>query len=117
MPGNRKETMDVREILRRLQEGQSGQAIAEAMQVNRKTVGRNPGKRQIVRGVSHALIRRSEWAETERPTNSHAFRHGLARAYAIPYGGRRPATPSRIMGHSDVGGTANVYSIFTADEL
>ena len=40
MPGNRKETMDVREMLRRLQKGQSDRAIAKAMRVNRKTVGR-----------------------------------------------------------------------------
>ena len=40
MPGNRKETMDIREMLRRLQKGQSDRAIAKAMRVNRKTVGR-----------------------------------------------------------------------------
>ena len=40
MPGNRKETMDIREMLRRLQKGQSNRAIAKAMKVNRKTVGR-----------------------------------------------------------------------------
>jgi transposase len=40
MPGNRKETMDIREMLRRLQKGQSNRAIAKAMKVDRKTVGR-----------------------------------------------------------------------------
>lgn len=40
MPGNRKETMDIREMLRSLQKGQSDRAIAKAMKVNRKTVGR-----------------------------------------------------------------------------
>jgi transposase len=40
MPGNRKETMDIREMLRRLQKGQSERAIASQMGVNRKTVGR-----------------------------------------------------------------------------
>jgi transposase len=40
MPGNRKETMDIREMLRRLQKGQSNRAIAKTMKVDRKTVGR-----------------------------------------------------------------------------
>ena len=40
MPGNRKETMDIREMLRRLRKGQSNRAIAKAMKVNRKTVSR-----------------------------------------------------------------------------
>ena len=40
MPGKRKETMDIREILRRLRAGQSNRAIAQAMGINRKTVGR-----------------------------------------------------------------------------
>ena len=40
MPGNRKETMDIREMLRCLQKGQSNRSIAKAMKVNRKTVGR-----------------------------------------------------------------------------
>ncbi len=40
MPENRKETMDIREMLRRLQKGQSDRAIATAMQVDRKTVGK-----------------------------------------------------------------------------
>lgn len=40
MPANRKETMDIREILRRLQKGQSARAIAEAMNVDRKTVAK-----------------------------------------------------------------------------
>ncbi len=40
MPENRKETMDIREMLRCLQKGQSDRAIATAMKVNRKTVGR-----------------------------------------------------------------------------
>jgi integrase/recombinase XerD len=77
--------------------------------------GRNPGKRLTTRGVSHMLIRRSEWAETEGPTNPHAFRHGFARAYLTAGGDL--ATLSKIMGHSDVGVTANFYSIFTVDEL
>jgi transposase len=40
MPGNRKETMDIREMLRCLQKGQSDRSVAKAMKVNRKTVGR-----------------------------------------------------------------------------
>ena len=40
MPGTRSKTMDVREILRRIREGQSNRAIARATGVNRKTVGR-----------------------------------------------------------------------------
>ena len=40
MPGRRKETMDTREMLRRLRKGQSNRAIAKAMKVNRKTVSR-----------------------------------------------------------------------------
>ena len=40
MPGNRKETMDIREMLRRMQKGQSDRAIANGMKVNRKTVNR-----------------------------------------------------------------------------
>jgi transposase len=39
MPGKRKETMDIREILRQLRAGQSNRAIAQAG-INRKTVGR-----------------------------------------------------------------------------
>jgi len=40
MPGNRKETMDIREMLRRLQKRQSNRGIASEMKTNRKTVGR-----------------------------------------------------------------------------
>ena len=40
MPGRKKETMDTREMLRRLRKGQSNRAIAKAMKVNRKTVSR-----------------------------------------------------------------------------
>jgi len=40
MPGKRKETMDIREMVRRLRKGQSDRAVARAMKVNRKTVGR-----------------------------------------------------------------------------
>ena len=40
MPGTRKETMDIREMLRRLRKGQSNRAIAKAMKVDRKTVSR-----------------------------------------------------------------------------
>ena len=40
MPGKRKETMDIREMLRRLRQGESNRAVAEAMQIDRKTVGR-----------------------------------------------------------------------------
>jgi len=40
MPGKRKETMDIREMMRRLRKGQSHRAIAKAMNVDRKTVGR-----------------------------------------------------------------------------
>lgn len=40
MPGKRKGTMDVREILRRIRNGQSDREIAKAIGINRKTVGR-----------------------------------------------------------------------------
>jgi transposase len=40
MPGRRIETVDVREILRHLREGQSDRAVARATGVNRKTVAR-----------------------------------------------------------------------------
>jgi len=55
------------------------------------------GKRLSTRGVSHMLIRQSEWAETEGPTNPHAFRHGFARAYLMAGGDL--VTLSRIMGY------------------
>ncbi len=40
MPSNRKETMDIREMVRRMQKGQSDRAIAKALQIDRKTVGK-----------------------------------------------------------------------------
>ena len=40
MPEKRKETMDIREILRRLQKNESDRTVAEAMSIDRKTVGR-----------------------------------------------------------------------------
>jgi len=40
MPGKRKDTMDIREVLRRLRKGQSDRAVAKALGVDRKTVGR-----------------------------------------------------------------------------
>ena len=40
MPGKRKEIMDVREMLRRFQQGQSNRAISHDMGIDRKTVGR-----------------------------------------------------------------------------
>jgi len=40
MPGKRKETMDIREILRQIQQGLSDRAVAKATGVDRKTVGR-----------------------------------------------------------------------------
>ncbi len=40
MPGKRKETMDIREILRQLRAGQSNRAVARATGINRKTAGR-----------------------------------------------------------------------------
>jgi transposase len=40
MPGKRKETMDVREILRHLRLGQSNRAVAKALGIDRKTVSR-----------------------------------------------------------------------------
>ena len=40
MPGKRKETMDIREMLRHLRRGQSNRAVAETLGINRKTVGR-----------------------------------------------------------------------------
>jgi transposase len=40
MPGKRKETMDIREMLRRLRQGQSNRAVAAAMSIDRRTVAR-----------------------------------------------------------------------------
>jgi transposase len=40
MPGKRKETVDIREMLRRFQQGQRDRAIARDMRIDRKTVGR-----------------------------------------------------------------------------
>ena len=40
MPGKRKDTMDIREILRRIRQGQSDRAIAKEVGIDRKTVGR-----------------------------------------------------------------------------
>jgi len=40
MPGKRKETMEIREMLRRFQQGQSNRSIARDLGVNRKTVER-----------------------------------------------------------------------------
>jgi transposase len=40
MPGKRKETMDIREMLRHLRRGQSNRAVAEALGIDRKTVAR-----------------------------------------------------------------------------
>ena len=40
MPGKRKEAMDIREMLRRFQEGQSNRHIARDLGINRKTVDR-----------------------------------------------------------------------------
>ena len=40
MPGKRKETMDIREILRHVRRGQSDRAVAEALGIDRKTVAR-----------------------------------------------------------------------------
>jgi transposase len=40
MPGKRKETMEIREMLRRFQQGQSNRSIARDLSVNRKTVDR-----------------------------------------------------------------------------
>ncbi len=40
MPGKRKETMDIREILRYLRQGESNRAVASALGIDRKTVAR-----------------------------------------------------------------------------
>ena len=40
MPGKRKETMDIREMLRHLRRGQSNRAVAKALGIDRKTVAR-----------------------------------------------------------------------------
>jgi transposase len=40
MPEKRKNTMDIREMLRRMRKGQSDRTIAKTMKMNRKTVGR-----------------------------------------------------------------------------
>jgi transposase len=53
MPGKRKETMDVREIIRHLREGRSDRAIALATGVDRKTVAR-----YRVWAVEHELLSR-----------------------------------------------------------
>ena len=40
MPGERKVSMDIREMLRRLRQGERNHAVAKAVQIDRKTVGR-----------------------------------------------------------------------------
>jgi transposase len=40
MPGKRKDSMDIREILRRLRKGQSDRTVAKALDIDRKTVRR-----------------------------------------------------------------------------
>jgi FixJ family two-component response regulator len=40
MPGKRKETMDIREMLRHMRRGQSNRAVARALGIDRKTVAR-----------------------------------------------------------------------------
>ena len=40
MPGKRKGTMDIREILRRVRQDQSDRAIADDLSIDRKTIGR-----------------------------------------------------------------------------
>ena len=40
MPGKRKDTMAIREMLRRLHKGESDRAVAKAMGIDRKTVDR-----------------------------------------------------------------------------
>jgi len=40
MPGKRKNTMDIRDVLRRIRQGQSDRAIAKEIGINRKTIGR-----------------------------------------------------------------------------
>jgi transposase len=40
MPGKRKETMDIRELLRHMRQGQSNRAVAHALGIDRKTVSR-----------------------------------------------------------------------------
>jgi FixJ family two-component response regulator len=40
MPGKRKETMDIQEMLRHLRQGQSNRAVATALGIDRKTVAR-----------------------------------------------------------------------------
>ncbi len=40
MPGKMKETMDIREMLRRFQQGQSNRSIAKDLRMNRKTIDR-----------------------------------------------------------------------------
>src|SRR5512139_2653951 len=51
MPGKRKRTMDIREIIRHLREGRSNRAIASATGVDRKTVAR-----YRVCAVEHELL-------------------------------------------------------------
>ena len=40
MPGKKKGAMDIREILIRLRKGQSSRAVARAIDIDRKTIGR-----------------------------------------------------------------------------
>jgi transposase len=67
MPGRRKETMDVREMLRHLRGGASDRAIARALQVDRKTVQRYrrwAAKRGLLEGPLPELGELHELVET-----------------------------------------------------
>jgi len=58
MPGKRKETMDIREMLRHLREGESSRAVARAVGMDRKTVARYrrwAGEQRLLEGPLPSL--------------------------------------------------------------
>jgi site-specific recombinase XerD len=66
-------------------------------------------------GVTQLLRRLKARAGIDGPANPHAFRHAFAREY-LRAGGDL-ATLSDLLGHSDIGVTANSYAVFLPSEL
>ena len=103
------------------------------MQTTTGAEGRRPGdgaarqcaprKRRIVeRPVSHhrrkgrdGFRRRAKRAGIEGPVNTHGWRHTFGRLYLLDGGDL--ATLSRLMGHSNVGVTAEFYAVYSFQEL
>lgn len=78
--------------------------------------GWQPGVHPITRsGVIHALQRIANAAGIHGDYNPHSFRHGMARG-CIERGMPLPQI-SQILGHSSIKVTADIYGVFSDDEL